>query len=62
MDLEEQLLPHHFLKVHRSYLVNCRYIFHIGKTSLTLEDHTEIPISRGKVDFVKEQFLLYNIH
>lgn len=59
MDLEEQLAGHSFLKPHRSYLVNCRYIFHIGKTEVLLTDHSTVPMSRGKQDAIKQQFLLY---
>lgn len=55
-DMEELLLPHGFIKIHRSYLVNCRYIFYIGKSSLRLTNGTELPISRGKLDMVKDTF------
>lgn len=55
-DMEEYLVPHGFIKIHRSYLVNCRYIFYIGKSSLQLTSGQELPISRGKVDEVKEGF------
>lgn len=61
MDLEKLLLPYHFLKTHRSYLVNCKHIFHIGKNSLFLTDHTELPVSRNKIEEIKQQYLLYTI-
>lgn len=59
MTLEEQLMPYGFLKPHRSYLVNCRYIFHIGRTAIQLTDGSHIPVSRDKLERVKEQFLHY---
>lgn len=59
MDLEAQLAGHHFLKPHRSYLVNCRYIFYIGKTEVILTEHSKVPMSRGKQDEIKQQFLQY---
>ena len=55
-DMEEYLVPHGFIKIHRSYLVNCRHIFYIGKSTLQLTSGQELPISRGKVDKVKEGF------
>mgnify|MGYP004442584195 CR=1 FL=1 len=59
MDLEEKLADYHFIKPHRSYLVNSRCIYYIGRASLTLCNNEEIPISRVKVDEVKQLFLEY---
>ena len=59
MDLESQLKGEHFLRPHRSYLVNCQYIFHIGKNELTLTDRSTVPVSRGKLEEIKQQFLRY---
>ena len=59
MDLEKQLQPYHFIRVHRSYLVNCSCIFHIQKSWIILNDKTEIPISRGKQEEIKQLFLQY---
>lgn len=59
MELEEKLANFSFMKPHRSYLVNCQYVFYIGKTSLSLTNQEEIPISRNKIDEIKQQFLDY---
>lgn len=59
MEIEEKLADYAFLKPHRSYLVNCQYIFYIGKSTLQLTNKEELPISRGKVDEVKQLFLEY---
>ena len=61
MDLEKLLLPYGFIKIHRSYLVNSASIFHIQKNSVVLNDHTELPISRGKQEEVKQLFLKYTM-
>ena len=58
--LEMTLASYGFLKTHRSYLVNYRYIFSIQKESLILENQLEIPLSRSHVKQVKENFLLLN--
>ena len=57
--LEELLRNEPFLKVHRSYLVNCSYIFYIGKTSLSLTTGVEIPLSRGRAEEIKAAYMRY---
>lgn len=60
MELEHQLADWPFLKPHRSFLVNCEAIRYIGRTHLLLQGGAEIPVSRGKLDEVKQQFLAYS--
>lgn len=59
MQLEELLKEESFLKIHRSYLVNCRYIFYIGKNSVLLTTKEELPISRGHADEIRTAYLRY---
>lgn len=59
MELEEQLSPHGFVRCHRSYLVNCRYIFSIQKDSVILDDRTVLPVSRSRVAPLRESFFAY---
>lgn len=54
--LEKQLNAFDFVRTHKSYLVNCRYIFSIEKNRIILDDKTEIPLSRYKIDTVKSKF------
>ena len=61
MDLNKLLLPYRFIKVHRSYLVNPACIFHVQRTCVVLNDGTELPISRGKAEEVKQLFLEYSM-
>lgn len=58
-DLEEELPKTHFLRCHRSYIVNLHFIKSIEKEFLTLDDNTNIPISRGKREKVLELFMNY---
>lgn len=57
--LEEQLSALDFVRVHKSYLVNLRYIFSIEKTQIILDDKTMIPLSRYKAAEVKAKFKNY---
>ena len=55
-DFEKQLEEHDFVRTHKSFLVNCKYIFAIEKNQVILDDKTAIPLSRYKVDIVKNKF------
>lgn len=55
--LTQQLTPYGFVQCHRSYLVNCRFIFSIGKDSLTLDNRGMLPIGRSHRDAVKAAFM-----
>lgn len=54
--LEKQLNDYDFVRTHKSYLVNCRYIFSIEKNRIILDNKTEIPLSRYKAEEVKSKF------
>lgn len=57
--LEEQLAAFDFVRVHKSYLVNLKYIYSIEKTQVILDDKTAIPLSRYKAADVKTKFKNY---
>ncbi len=59
-DFEKCLDTYEFIKPHRSYLVNCQSIFHISKTSIKLTNGIDIPVSRDRLESVKQQFLIYS--
>lgn len=56
-DLERELIPHGFLRVHKGYLVNYRYIRLIKEKELLLTDGRQIPISRRKLQETKARYL-----
>lgn len=55
--LEELLLPHGFIRIHKGFLVNHRYIQRIDAAALTLLDGQELPIGRNRVSEVKAAYL-----
>ncbi len=59
-NLEKQLGSYGFIQVHRSYLVNCGFIFHIGKNCVCLTNQEQIPLSRHRVEEVKARFIEYS--
>ena len=58
-DMERELNNYDFVRTHKSYLVNCRYIYSIEKNQLVLDDKTVIPVSRYKTESVKQKFRNY---
>lgn len=56
-EMEEELLPYGFLRVHKGYLVNYRCIRRIEENDLLLTTGQLLPISRRKLGEIKEQYL-----
>ncbi len=55
-DLEEKLAPYHFFRIHKSYLVNGTYIFSIESREVKLTTGDVLPLSRYRVQEIKQQF------
>lgn len=55
--LETMTEPQGFIRIHKGYLVNYRYIQRIQSNLLTLQDGTELPIGRSKIAEVKTKYL-----
>ena len=55
-DFEKLLEKYDFVRTHKSFLVNCKFIFAIEKNQVILDDKTAIPLSRYKNDIVKSKF------
>ena len=59
--IENQLLEQHFMRTHRSYLVNMKHIRRIQKNDLVLSNGNLVPNSRRKEKELKQQFMRYAI-
>lgn len=57
--LETTLEKDGFLRIHKGYLVNCKYIRVILNNELILLDERRLPVSRRKLAEVKEAYLAY---
>jgi DNA-binding LytR/AlgR family response regulator len=55
-DFELSLEKQGFIKCHRSFLVNYRYIFSIRRNMIILDDQRTVPISRSKNQIVRDRF------
>ncbi len=56
-ELENELTPYGFLRVHKGYLVNYRFIRRIDEADLLLTTSQTLPIARRKLGEIKELFL-----
>lgn len=54
---EERMKNMGFIRIHKSYLVNFRYICSIGKNNVKLTCGGELPLSRNRVNETKKKLL-----
>lgn len=48
-----------FLRVHNSYLVNCKFVYSIETSAVIMDDKSQIPLSRHRAENVKSKFSEY---
>jgi DNA-binding LytR/AlgR family response regulator len=48
-----------FVKCHRAYVVNLKYVAMILKTDMLLDNNEKIPVSRNMLKKVQQEFLRY---
>ncbi len=58
-EIQEMLAPYGFVRVHRSFLVNMRYIYRISSYVLYLTGGTEISVPKSRYTYVKQKFAAY---
>lgn len=57
-DIEEKLLPRpEFIKPHRSYLVNLKYVQSVGVSSIVTKNEHNIPVSRRRRDEIQDAYM-----
>lgn len=60
LKMEEQKLPNsYFVRTHQSYIINFNYIKEITNETITLTNHTKIPISSSRCEDVKVAYMAY---
>jgi DNA-binding LytR/AlgR family response regulator len=58
-EIIKDIKPQNFIRTHKSYLVNRRYICRLDKDSVILTDAQVVPVSRRNKKTVSEEFFRY---
>ncbi len=54
--LEERLTPYGFMRVHKSYLVNYRFVTCIEQSDVNMDNGVIIPLSKHRASQIKEEY------
>lgn len=57
----ENEVDKNFVRCHRSYLVNLKYISRLSKNEVVLDSSTVLPLSRGAASAVHKAFVSYHV-
>lgn len=57
--IEKEMSIHGFIRVHSGYLVNYKFIYSVNKVDIVLNNQSTIPLSRHRVEIVKQKLQLY---
>lgn len=55
----DNLVSHGFVQSHRSFLINCHYIYSISRDGIALDNGENIPVGRTHLEHVKLEFQQY---
>lgn len=58
-EIESELAPYGFLRIHQSFLVNMRYIERISSYVLRLDTGKEFSVPKSRYQKVKKEYALY---
>lgn len=59
-EYEERMKNHGFIRIHKSYLVNFRYIRYVTKNNVVLDCGKKLPLSRSRVDDTKMKIMFFS--
>lgn len=55
--IEKELSEYGFIRTHKSYIVNTRYIFSVERSSIILSNGENLPVSRTKLADIKQTLI-----
>ncbi|MGN0606819.1 MAG: LytTR family DNA-binding domain-containing protein [Oscillospiraceae bacterium] len=58
--IEKNLSEFGFIRIHIGYIVNCEAVFSVDSKNVTLKDGTLLPVSRRRIEYVKEKFAMFS--
>ena len=57
--IEKELSEYGFIRTHKSYIVNTRYIFSVERNSIILSNGENLPVGRNKLTDVKQMMIKF---
>ena len=59
LELEELLRDKNFLQVHKSFVVNMKYVKKLTQNNIIMESGKSVPVSKARSAGVKKEYLLF---
>lgn len=57
--LENQFSQYGFVRIHKSYLVNCRFVYAVSRHNITLHNMKILPVGKGRANEIREKLKGY---
>ena len=58
-ETEKALSSYGFIRVHKSFIVNTRFIFSVERNNIILTDNNSLPVSRTKTEEIKQAMIKF---
>ena len=58
-ETEKALSSYGFIRVHKSFIVNTRFIFSVERNNIILTDNSSLPVSRTKTEEIKQAMIKF---
>ncbi|MBE5717087.1 MAG: LytTR family transcriptional regulator [Ruminiclostridium sp.] len=55
----EALSAYGFIRIHKSFIVNTRFIFSVERNNIILTDNSSLPVSRTKTEEIKQAMIKF---
>lgn len=58
-EIAEQMIPYHFFRAHKSFVINFENVRNVYKDVITMKDGNQVPLSKHKAKDFRRSFLEY---
>ena len=58
-ETEKALSAYGFIRIHKSFIVNTRFIFSVERNNIILTDNNSLPVSRTKTEEIKQAMIKF---
>lgn len=57
--LENRFGQYGFVRIHKSYLVNFRFVYAVSRQNITLHNMKTLPVSKGRANEIRDELKFY---